>query len=247
MYLDEYEKVTIDKFMGLYKRGLADECPQDHAICCENVTFNKKGEVSSRPGISPSVYLAHDCRRMFLAINKGTLASLLTLDSSGNIYADDDAMPIFSDSSVVDFAAINLFTHTYILPIVAGGTPPNLQVWDGSGTTRDAAGLPPDASFSAADGSSGNVALGAYLIAVSFVTDTGFVTPPGPVLTGTFTPVTYAAPGGLQIDLSSIPVGPTGTVQRQIFITKANQREYFFVGATNGGLIDDNTTTTASD
>lgn len=247
MYLDEYEKITINEFNGLYKRGLADECPKDHAICCENVVFNKRGELSSRPGISPSTYLAHDCRRQFLAINKGTSGALLTLDSSGNLYADDGGSPIFADSGVVDFAAVNLFTHTYILPIVAaGGTPPNLQVWDGSGTTRDAAGLAPDTTFSVADGSSGKVAPGNYLIAVSYITDTGFTTQPGPKITATFTAVAYTAPGGDQIDLTGIPTGPTGTIARQLLITKANQSEFFFIGESLGGFIDDNTTTTAT-
>lgn len=244
MYFGEFEKITIDNFRGLYKRGLADECPFDHAICCENVVFNKRGEVSSRPGMAASVYLAHDCRRMFLSVIDST-NRLLTLDSSGNIYHDDDATPIFTDATVVDFVGLNIYNKTYILPIVASGSPPNLQVWTGSGTTRDAAGLAPASSFSAADGSSGNVDPGDYLIAISYITDTGFVTQPGPK-SGTFTPVTYTAPGSKQIDLSSLPIGPTGTVGRQILITKANLKEYFYVPELNGGLINDNTTTTAT-
>lgn len=248
MHFTEYEKISITKFRGLYKRGLADECPPDHAICCENVIFNKRGEVSSRWGISPSMWVDHDVRRMFYAVNDGG-RFLLTIDQAGNIYQDDDPTPIFTDADVVDFSAINMFGMTFILPIVGDAvtTPPNLQVWNGTDvTTRDAAGLAPTSSFSAADGAAGNVAVGDYQIAVSFVTDSGFVTQPGPKIAGVFTPVTHTCAGGVQIDLTGIPTGGSEVIARQIFITKANQTLFFYLGESNGGYINDNTTTTAT-
>ena len=243
----EFEKISITKFRGLYKRGLADECPQDHAICCENVVFNKKGEVSSRPGISPSFFVNHDVRRMFQAINNGG-SQLITCDGVGNIYQDSNPTPIFTSTGVYDFAGYNMFGFTFILPIMSDmSTPPKLQIWDGiTATTRNAAGLAPTASFSAADGAAGNVDVGDYLIAVSFVTASAFVTQPGPKIATVFTPVAYTAPGAKKINLTGLPLGPAGTIARQIFITKANQQLYFYVGQDAGGYIGDNTTTTAT-
>jgi hypothetical protein len=184
---------------------------------------------------------------MFQSITKNG-SFLITCDGVGNIYKDSDATPIFTAAGVYDFAAYNMFGFTFILPIMIDMTaPPNLQIWDGSAaTTRDAAGLAPTASFSAATGGGGNVDVGDYLIAVSFITASSFITQPGPKIATVFTPVAYTAPGGSQIDLTGLPLGPTGTIARQIFITKANQRLFFYVGEAAGGYIPDNTTTTAT-
>lgn len=248
-FYDEYEKVTISKFRGLYKRGLADQCPSDHAVCCENVIFNKMGEVSSRYGIAPSVYLAHNVTRMFLANNKGIQASLLTCDGNGNIYQDGNSSPLFSWAGMFDFAALNMFGYTFILGIMntVSGTPPNLQIWDGTNPPRDAAGVAPvAASLAATTTGSGNVGVGVYSIAVSFVTASGFVTRPGPSTGGVFTAVTVTSAGNTTIALTGIPTGPTGTIARQILVTQGNQLLFFYLGANEGGFINDNTTTTAT-
>lgn len=247
MNLTNYKKDSLTKFMGLYKRGIPDNCPQDHSICNENCNFNKAGEVLTRDGMIASMNAGHPVIRFFLSITTAGGAQLLTLDESGNIYKDSDPTPIFSYGGVIDFSALNLGPYTYILPISAfGGTPANLQVWDGvASVTRDAAGLPPSASFTASDGAAGNVDVGTYQIAVSFVTASGFTTPPGPN-SGTFNAVIYNAPGSKKIDLSGLPLGPTGTTARQIIITKANELEFFFLGVSAGGFINDNTTTTTT-
>lgn len=49
---------------------------------------------------------------------------------------------------------------------------------------------------------------------------------------------------GNKINLSVIPTGPTGTAQRQIIITKANEEEYFFLPSDFGGILNNNTSTT---
>lgn len=51
---------------------------------------------------------------------------------------------------------------------------------------------------------------------------------------------------GKKISMSSIPTGPSGTAKRQILITKADEEEYFFLPSAFGGLINDNSTTTAT-
>lgn len=247
MYLDEYQKIEIEEFKGLYKRGMPDQVPPDHAICCENVVFYAGGQVQKRPGIAPSLALNHAVKRMFEGEIDTVGLIMLTLDWNGNIYQNNNTTPIFSNANMVDFVAINLFNKIFILPIVSTGPPPNLQVWLGvNPTTRDAAGNAPTSSFSAATGAAGNVDIGDYKLAVSFITDTGFTTQPGPKIAGVFTPVLYTSPGSVKINVTGIPTGGSEVVARQLFITKANSDLYYYLGSSAGGFINDNVTTTAT-
>lgn len=247
MYLDEFEKIEIEEFKGLFKRGMPDQCPPDHAPCCENVVFGAAGQVAIRGGLAPSYALNHPVKRMFEATFDSGF-HMLTMDWDGNLYIDQNNTPIFSSANVWDFAAINLFNKVYILPITSSGTPPNLQVLLDTDltTTRDAAGLAPTGSFAAATGAAGNVDIGDYKIAVSFITDSGFTTQPGPKIATVFTPVLYTSPGLVQIDLTGIPTGGPEVVARQLFITKANSDLYYYLGPSAGGFINDNVTTTAT-
>ena len=50
MYLTEYQKLTVDNFMGLWNRGSLDDVPSDHASDILNMAFARKREVITRPG-----------------------------------------------------------------------------------------------------------------------------------------------------------------------------------------------------
>lgn len=240
MYLDEYEKIEIEQFRGLYKRGMADQCPPDHAICCENVVFHAKGQFRTRDGIASSYVLGHSTKRMFLA-NTGNVEHLLTMDFSGNLYSDTGGAIL--TGAFVDFSALNLFNRVYILPTTSGSND-FLYVWNGTDpTARKAAGFAPSTGVTANDGSSGHVDAGVHKFGVCFITDTGFITPPGQKVGSVFTPTIYTAPGGDQVDLSAIPTGGPEIVARYIVVTKANEDLYYFAP---GGLINDNTTTTVT-
>ncbi len=238
-YLTEYTPTQITEFKGLYKRGIPDETPIDHAICCENNNFREKGQWKTRAGAGLSYALNHSTKRIFLA-NTAGVAHLLTLDFSGNIYADNTGTPIWSDANIVDFSALNLFNRVYILPITNGAAA-FLLVWDGTNPVRLAAGIAPTTGVTAADGAAGHVDAGVHQFGVSFVTDTGFITRPGASTSGVFTPTIYTAPGSLKVDLSAIPTGGSDIVARIITVTKANETLFYFAP---GGLINDNTTTT---
>lgn len=240
-YLTEFEKVEVTEFKGLYKRGIPDETPIDHAICCENNNFHEKGEWSTRAGTGVSLALNHSTRRMFIANTAGT-AHLLTLDFTGNIYKDSNGTPIWSDANIIDFQALNLFNRVYILPVTSGAAA-FLLVWDGVNPVRKAAGFGPATGVTTADGAAGWVDPGVHLFGVSFITDTGFITRPGAETLGVFTATSYTAPGGLKVDLSAIPVGGAEVVARIITVTKANETLFFFAP---GGLINDNTSTTVT-
>ena len=238
-YLTEYTNTPITEFKGLWKRGIPDEAPIDHAICCENNNFREKGQWSTRAGAGLSYSLNHSTKRFFLANTAGT-AHLLTLDFSGNIYADNTGTPIWTDANIVDFSALNLFNRVYILPITNGASA-SLLVWDGTNPVRLAAGIAPTTGVTANDGATGWVDAGVHQFGVCFVTDTGFITRPGQSISGVFTPTVYTAPGSKEVNLSGIPTGGSDVVARYIVVTKANETLFYFAP---GGLINDNTTTT---
>ena len=240
-YLTEYNNTQITEFKGLYKRGIPDECPVDHAICCENNNFREKGQWRTRAGTGVSYSLTYNTRRIFLA-NTAGVPHLITLDFNGNFYADDDPTPIWSDANVIDFSALNLFNRLYILPITNGPAAFEL-VWDGTNPVRLAAGIAPTTGVTAVDGSTGNVDAGVHQFGVCFVTNTGFITRPGQSVSGVFTPTIYTAPGSLAVDISGVPIGGSDIVARYIVVTCANETLFFFAP---GGLINDNTTTSVT-
>lgn len=86
----------------------------------------------------------------------------------------------------------------------------------------------------------GKIEKGKHKFAVSFETETGFITPPGPKIAGVFTPLEYNSPGEKKCLISNIPVGPAGTVARHLIATKYDEEEYFFVP---DGRVGNNSTT----
>ena len=258
MSLEEYTKITVDKFMGLYARGLVDDCPSDHSPACANVKFNRKGEVQTRDGYQLSFALGHAVKRMFVATFGHDENILLTCDGAGHIYRSDTGGVLLSIANMVDFAAINVYSYCLISPIsgVSGANNP-VYIWQNIAGTdtvpiRAAAGLPPSGSFSAVNSATaGNCDIGVHQFAVSFITNTGYTTQPGPASGGVFTAVTVNSTGGLCIDLSGIPTGPAGTVARQILVTQADLDVFYYAGGqinSSGliswdGVIPNNTTT----
>ena len=249
MSLEEYDRIDINSFMGLYKRGSADTCPPNHSPICQNMRFNRKGETETRYGTVSSLSTGHNTNRIFTATFSHSTNIILTSDGAGNIYRSDTGGVLLNVANMIDFAAINVFGFCLISPIsgVSGGGN-SVYIWQaragGGGDVipiRKAAGHAPSGSFTAADTGTGHVDIGVHLLAVSFIMDTGFTTQPGPKIAGVFTPVSVTSTGGKLIHVSGIPTGPIGTVARQIFVTQANQTEYFYVAS---GLINDNTTTT---
>jgi hypothetical protein len=240
--LEEYEKISITQFMGLYARGLADDCPPDHSPACQNVRFNRKGEVQTRDGSAISFNIGTPVKRMFAATFDHGIIIMLTCDGAGNIYRQDTGAVLLNVPNMVDFAAINVFSFCLISPILDGGLS-SVYIWNPDTVPiRKAAGLPPGSSFSAAESATiGNCDIGVHQFAVSFITNSGYTTQPGPLITGSFVSVTATSTGGFSIDLTGIPLGPAGTVARQIFATQADQDLFFFVPF--NGLINDNTTT----
>jgi hypothetical protein len=105
---------------------------------------------------------------------------------------------------------------------------------------------PPIAPTVAVNATAGNLN-GAYKYAIAFVTgywkgvvNTGTLITQGNTGGGTISGT--VSPASQQVDLTAIPVGPTGTVARVIYRTKAGGSTYFAVSQ-----INDNTSTTYTD
>lgn len=255
MRLEDYQTLTLDRFKGLWSNGADDTAPFDYFLDCLNIDYDEK-ETRTRDGLSISVTLGYGggsgkIVRFINFFHTTEGAIVLILNNLGELYRGNSGTPIITIAAATDFSAIQLFGKIYIAfhDGSSGLSGVNLKIYNpATGNIRDAAGLAPSAAGAivAANGAAGIVNAGTYKIAVSYVTDSGFITVPGPEIATVFTPTTYVSPGSVKIDLSSIPVGPSGTAQRQILITRADQEEYFFLPTAFGGLINDNTTTTAT-
>lgn len=257
MRLEDYQKLTLNRFKGLWQSGKADTAPFDYFLDCLNIDFNKD-EVRTRSGFNAAITLGYGAGngkvRRFQNIFSTVAGSIvLILDEGGNLYTysartgDDATTARLTVASATDFSAIQLLGKIYIAfhNGVNGLSGVNLKVFIPHATTvasdefRDAAGVAPSTGLAAADGAAGLVNAGDYQIAYCYLTTSGHYTVPS-------TAITYTAPGSKKIDLTSIDNGPSGTAGKQILITKAGLLEFFFLGSDFGGVISDNTTTTAT-
>jgi hypothetical protein len=229
--------------------GDDETAPLDHFIDEQNLEYDYR-LFKSRRGSELSITTAFAVNRTHVYKRTGEADRLLILDNAGNLY--DSAIgfvsPILAIATMTDFSIVTINNRAYITPHDRNRGIPSekVYVYQGSGTARSAAGAAPS-GFSlgvATSASSGHVEAATYLFAVCFVSDTGYISPPGPAI---FT--SYVAPGSMAIHFTNIPIGPTGTTSRKLVCTMAlptdydgNQfgQEYFFIP---DGEIADNVTT----
>lgn len=245
--------VVLDKFKGLFSRGLMDSVPEDYQITSNNTQY-KDDEIFTRWGFS-SIFTRASIRRFASFRRVGENPRFLILTTGGDFYDSlSPSTPLLSNVNYLDFSMVNFYNRAYITfhNRVNGITGTKVYVYEGGGpgTLRLAGGTAPSGFTITATTSAtaGDIEVGIHLIAVAFESSSGFISAPGPEV---FTE--YNAPGGFKLDLSGVAAGPSGTVARRILATKSisptdyngNQfgLEFFFVP---GGRIGDNTTTTVS-
>lgn len=266
MRLEDYNKKILKEFLGLYSRGEDDQVPYNYLSDCLNVDSDMN-QWKTRDGLSTYITLGYGAGngkvRRFASVPSEFIGVItIILDDAGNFYTssarvgDNATTPRFTVAAATDFSAIKMLGNIYIAVHDGdnGLSAQNLRIFIPHPTTiasdvfREAGGLKPSAAgpMIAANGAAGIVNAGTYKIAVAYVTTSGFITPPGPLVATIFTPTTYVSPGSVKISLSTIPTGPAGTAKRQILITKAGLEEYYFLPTLYGGLIDNNTATTAT-
>lgn len=244
LLLDTTRKILPD-FKGTFNKGDEDAIPLDHLIDSLNVEFSP-GRVFTRRGTSVrKSFAGGGVRSAFYQFHKAGSAPVIFSSDTGNIYQEDT---VKITAALTSFAAAQLFGKLFISPRTETQGVGDLYLYDDANAQfRKAGGDKPSGTIMVAvDGAAGVVPAGTRKLAVSYLTETGFLTPPGPIDTGVFVPTTYTGPGSLKINVSNIPVGPAGDriVARYILSTRADEEEYFFVPEEKGGVINDNTTTT---
>jgi hypothetical protein len=243
---EEYQPFPIRDFKGLYVRGKTDSTPPDHLQDCNNIIFTENG-IATRGGLTQFLATG-EVRRIHLYKRINEATRILILKPNGVLVDSIDiSTPILTIPGMIDFSALNLYNRVYISPHdgIKGLPHEKVYVWDGT-TMRAAGGSQPVGLLVAANStSSGNVEAGTHLFAVVYETSSGFLGRPGPAL---FATLEVPAPGDKKVDLTGVPIGPTGTVRRHIVATRAildfdgNQygQEMWFVP---DGVIDNNVDT----
>lgn len=222
------EKVPVTGFNGLFDRGLADTCPQDHLTVCDDCVFPGPNQVQTRKGFDADS-TGKTCVQYFQDFAAGAAHDALILDASGNLWSTrkGGALKAFG-GSVNGFAAINLYTRIYIVPTVDGRSYGGAQLWfwDGSSNTLTAAGgskLVANLISANDQTNAGDIDEGIHKYAQVKVYYTGYMTPPSPL-------EAIDAPGSKNIILTLNDPGADALVEYvYILATKADEEELFFV------------------
>lgn len=237
----DYSKIPIAGFQGVWSKGNQNEVPLNHLVDSLNMRFTATGKVYTREGSSKGQIFAYPINDWFLSKRPspnsfGTVSELLLCDGAGNIYNNNGV--ILTLAGCIGINAINLFSRTYFCPVLSGpGGGNGLWLYDGN-QTRLAGGDGPSATptMTISGITSGRLLAGNYTLWCSFETNTGFITPPG-------AQVSFNLSANSQFTVNSIPIGPTGTIARYLFITQTNGTIIYFIPQTDNGIINDNTTT----
>jgi hypothetical protein len=249
---------TIAGFNGLWNRGLGETCPPDHLQQCNNCIFPGPNQVSIRESVVSYLATPKSGLISFAAIALTTRTAVLGLYSDGSFWDLTSNVMLIAPGSIFgtdanyfpdDFIACNVFGRAYISFKYQGKALPNTSIYyyqliaAPPGYRFILAGGPPVTTpVTVAEGSATTpqITAGVHYIGVSFLTETGFLTPPLPA----FAPGVIDADGLHQLDITDIPISSApNVVGRVLLMTQANQKQYFFVP---NGTINDNTTAAAT-
>ena len=248
-----HQALTVEEWNGIFARGLDDTTPQGYFLDSLNCKFSE-GSAYSRDG-STKILTAANIVRFFVYRRLGETVRYIYLTRTGQLFDSlFPSTPIWTDASFVDFSALNFNNRFYITPHnrVTGIPGKSVLVYDGSGQARIAGSAQPlGFTLTVTAGASGSVEAGVHFIAVCYETASGFLSMPGPAVYGSI-----VAPGKTTLVVTGLPIGPAGTVARQLVATQSIQTDvyngnqdgyqFFLIPSANGGIINDNTTTTAT-
>lgn len=238
----DHTPITIDKFNGLWDRGDVEETPLDHFSDCENVQYFATSDFGNRDGLGRHQDVASPLSNILRIYNYPTSDgnTLLVLTAGGNIYHVVDSTtvfgPILTIAAMTDFGCAVYAGRAYITPFTTevigalnyerGLQNEFLYVYKGDGTAaRKAGGTTPTGTLGVANGAAGFTDGGVHVFGVVFETDTGYLTPPGAL-------VSFSTNDLFSLDFSSVPVSPDSfVVARHIVASKVIQN---FNGDVNG-------------
>ena len=243
------EPIVLGEVNGLFNRApFRDSVPPDHLAVADNIVYGESGW-RTRPGCREK-FSVGTIRRFYHYNRLNEVPRLLILNESGQIFDSTDLLrPILNIPAMVDFSVAQYYNNIFITPHDrnTGIEGESVYIYDGS-SCRKAGGAAPSGTLTAmVSNQSGHVEAGIHIYAVAYETASGYITKPGPAI--------YAvleSDGKRKVDISTIPLGPAGTVGRRLLATRripvtgagaytGNQSgyEFFFIPT---GRIGDNTT-----
>ena len=255
----DHAPVEINEINGLWRRGSEFSTPRDHQTDLVNFKFTDDG-IKTRDGVGPYQNLANPLGNVLRSYTfmMSTGPTLLVLVEGGSIYHVTGPTtilgPILTIAAMTDFGFLPFNDRAYINPFYenASGQMVGIQnekmyVYLGAGAVaRKAGGVAPTNSsakpFIAVNSEmNGVIDWGVHIISVAY-RNAGVDGILGPEV-----PQVVIAPGAKQIQLLNIPIGPGGTTQRIITMTRSINPKDYVPGAavTNYEVtrINDNTTT----
>lgn len=231
---EEYQPFPISISHGLYSRGARHHVPDGHLTTARNLTFLAHGQVGIRNSVRTVIEMSSALAgativRFHSYIRTGETPRLIVLDSAGKFWdvkVDGSVAPIniLTIAGATDFTGLTLYNRFYFMPHdrVTGMDPASggaLYVYDPgvNVAARKAAGTKPASNLTlAVSATNGNVEPGFHVLAVSFKTNSGFLTAPAGHASVT-------SPSGTKkkIDVTTIATGGAAVTARWIWMSKA--------------------------
>jgi hypothetical protein len=214
--------ILYSKFNGLWKRGPVDDTPPDHFSDCLNNTYVDAG-VCMRDGLSAYIDIQNIVYTALYKPNPpftGTnVPRMIALNNVGELFdvLISTTVPIYTNINMTFFGFTNFFGRCYISPSNGRTGLDNefVKMYDGT-TFRNAGGTSPTIPLLGTASAGGRLDVGTYLISYAFETSSGFVTRPATPFVG------FDSFGGYKYDITTLPLGPVGTVARWIIVSKSN-------------------------
>lgn len=242
--IEGFEPVVVDTLGGLCTLVERSDLPLGLSPLAQNVQFFPGG-VRTRDGFKAYLQDAGTPTDGFRAAydhvdGRGTRHHLIYQGGTGKLGSRTTGTTISSviaklgaPSTFSTMKAASQYGRVFVC-ISDGrrGLVPPFQ-YDGVLTASAVGATGAHEAYPAYDAFGGSMVAGLYYVAVSFETATGYITGPTKLAT-----VTLSGTG--QIDITSIPLGPPGTVKRRLFISLVDTFELY---NPPGLILNDNTTT----
>jgi hypothetical protein len=240
--IQDHSPIPIDKFLGLFGIDEFDDSVPGNYFIDELNTITKGDRLATRDGVEIDI-VTSPIKKFVIYRRQSEAARILALIGE-SVHDLTTGVNIYTASGMTDFAVGFYNNRAFISPHngVTGLPGAFIQVYNGVGVTRSAGGLPPSAGFVIVQSvTAGVIEKGKRLFAWVFETDSGFVTGPN-------AEVVLELDGEHAVDISNIPIGPSGTAARRLIASRAIQDyngnplayEMFFVP---DGRIPNNTVT----
>ena len=260
MSVDGFRPIPVDRFGGLVTLVDAADLPVGLSPDCRDVEF-APGLVRTRPGLSLVFTIAQVASinglRTYTTITPSQL--LLVLTNAGAVYVENpfgtltllrtDPLSTVEQSGTgvgaytatthaLRLASATLFGREFICVSDGKKGVRAPMYYDGAAVRRISSQGPGEAPAYAENATAGSVVAGVHKGVVIFEMPNGYRTAPSPF--GQWT-----AAGSKTVDVTAIPLGPSGTRKRILAFTAAGGGEYYFI-PNSRMVIQDNTTTSVA-